>query len=171
MRRTWRTVAVVAVALGFLAASCGSDVAAFECAPDAKLCTVAGKPTCVPKDDPKFGCASQLACISCGSLGFDHVKVATCDRLRGVCAVFGCDEGYQHCQGPESGGCETSILTDLHNCGACGKACPDSFPNGSGTCYLGKCAALCNSGFFNCNLMLADGCECQKGCNGTACLP
>src|SRR5690349_8326078 len=57
-RRTWRAVAALAVAFGFLVASCGSDVAAFECAANAKLCTVAGKPTCVALDDPKYGCAS-----------------------------------------------------------------------------------------------------------------
>jgi hypothetical protein len=171
MRPALRAIAVVAVALGILAVSCGRDVSAFECAAGAKLCTVAGKPTCVALDDPKFGCSNPSICVSCGTLGFEHVKIPMCDRIRGVCAVFGCDDGYQHCEGDESGGCETSINSDLHHCGRCNKPCPDSLPNGAPACILGQCTVSCSAGFFNCNLRVDDGCECTKGCMGTACMP
>ncbi len=50
------------------------------------------------------------------------------------------------------------LQTDINNCGSCGNIC--SIPNATAVCSSGKCAiASCNSGFGNCNSILADGCE------------
>jgi hypothetical protein len=166
---------VLALALASQIASCGggSDVAAFECAEKAKVCAVDGRSTCVASDDPRYGCGSPVTCLACGSLGFAHVKTAGCDVVRGTCLVLACEDNYKHCpsNGPESGGCETAINSDPRNCGGCDLACPTNVPNGSPVCILQQCMAACDAGFFDCDKQVATGCECTKGCNGTACLP
>src|SRR5205085_2694563 len=135
------SVLLVAAVVGMLVASCGSSVAAFECSEKTKTCSVDGQPTCVPKDSPEYGCASPTTCLSCGALGQQHVTQASCDIIRGVCIVSACEVGYKHCTGMESGGCETSVNSDLMNCGACGKMCPAMVPNGSPACINGACVA------------------------------
>jgi hypothetical protein len=144
-----------------------------QCPAKQKRCDVGGKATCVGTDDPRYGCASQTTCLSCGSLGFAHVKTAGCDIIRGVCTVLACEENYKHCpsNGPESGGCETAINSDPKHCGGCDMACPMNVNNGAPVCILRQCQASCNTGFFDCNKMIGDGCECQKGCMGSACMP
>src|SRR5262245_51550320 len=64
-----------------VAISCGGEVAA-GCGDDAKECMQNGKPTCVPKDDPRYGCASN-SCLSCGGGGFRHVRLG-CDAVSGM---------------------------------------------------------------------------------------
>ncbi len=56
------------------------------------------------------------------------------------------------------------LQTDINNCGSCGNVC--SFPNSTSVCSSGQCAiASCNSGFGNCNQILADGCEINLNIN------
>jgi hypothetical protein len=76
------------------------------------------------------GCETSTATdtSSCGGCGFacegTGVKTKTC--AAGACAPT-CNAGLGDCNGPAPGnvddGCETSLLTDANNCGACGKAC------------------------------------------------
>ncbi len=47
--------------------------------------------------------------------------------------------------------------TDLMHCGMCGRAC--SGVNGTPSCVGGACGIACNTGFGNCNMDVADGCE------------
>lgn len=52
-----------------------------------------------------------------------------------------------------------NIQTDKNNCGSCGVVCPN-YPNAITSCVGGNCMiASCNSGFANCDGMLANGCE------------
>jgi hypothetical protein len=94
-----------------VALACSSNVTALSGCPDGtKSCPVAGQLTCVSKNDRAYGCASESTCLSCGALGFVHVKQAVCDPFRGTCAVAACEDNYKHCApAPESGGCETAI--------------------------------------------------------------
>ena len=51
------------------------------------------------------------------------------------------------------------IQTDKNNCGSCGVVCPN-YPNAVTSCVGGNCTiASCNSGFSNCDGLLANGCE------------
>ena len=62
-----------------------------------------------------------------------------------------------------------SVKTNVNNCGACGNACP-SLPNATVGCFNGVCSILsCNSGFFDCNGLAADGCEVNVLTNASKC--
>jgi hypothetical protein len=60
------------------------------------------------------------------------------------------------------GGSCTDTGSDLQNCGACGKVCPD-YPNMNGTCSGGTCSYTCYKSYMrvyeDCNKNTADGCE------------
>ncbi len=42
----------------------------------------------------------------------------------GTCAIGSCQTGTEDCDMNSANGCEVPILTDLNNCGACGRRCP-----------------------------------------------
>lgn len=65
---------------------------------------------------------------TCGPTAFPHAA-CVCDQ--GVLVAGPCDSGWNNCDGT---GCETDLLTNLANCGACGNACPTSE-----TCIDGSC--------------------------------
>jgi hypothetical protein len=155
--------------------SCGGDVATSGCPDQMKDCLVAGQHTCVRKDDPKYGCASETTCLSCGPFSAINVKPASCDITLGTCAPTTCRDGYKHCpSGPVSAvGCETVIQSDVNNCGDCGKVCPQSVANGKGACVAGTCQPACNTGFADCDEQIENGCECDLSthqCSGTSCI-
>ncbi|MBI5532326.1 MAG: DUF5050 domain-containing protein [Deltaproteobacteria bacterium] len=96
-----------------------------------------------------------------------------------------CDPGWAHCLA-WGNACETDILNDNSNCGACDKNCNNA-PNGSGTCVNGTCTLACNKGWGDCDNNVSNGCEtilssntncggcgrtCQTGsCQNGACPP
>lgn len=177
--REWaRSLVVVGIAggvVGFVGCSFTVDTSPLnnsECAKGKKSCAVAGKMTCVASDDPDYGCGNPNVCDSCGSLGFRN-GVPTCNPVTQRCAVASCDTGYRHCvnAGDETGGCETTTATNKANCGTCGNVCPDK-PNSTGVCINSVCQLQCAQGFFDCNKMAGDGCECQspKACVGSVCM-
>jgi hypothetical protein len=173
MTRT-RFLGVVGVWALIVAAACSGDVTALSgCTDQTKFCAVAGQYTCVPKDDPTYGCGNENTCLSCAALGFVHVKAAGCDIIRRTCAVSECDDNYKHCpgSGPESGGCETAIASDPNNCGECGHVCGPLVPNGTGACIQRLCVASCSIGFTDCDKQFENGCECHGICSGTTCVP
>lgn len=69
-------------------------------------------------------------CGACGaSCLFANVEAATCEA--GACASMSCQEGFDDCNGDMADGCETDLLTDPANCGACGaNACHIGCGNG-----------------------------------------
>jgi len=76
----------------------------------------------------------------------------------GLCTTF-CNPGFGNCDSNIFNGCETSILTSVQHCGACGVACPQR-PNTVITCINGVCHYTCAVGFADCNNNIAaDGCE------------
>ena len=76
----------------------------------------------------------------------------------GACVLGACNAGFGNCDGNAANGCETNLLTDINNCGACSTRC--SPPNGAPTCTAGACGlGACTTGFANCDAAAANGCE------------
>jgi hypothetical protein len=98
-------------------------------------------------------------CGSCGNSCSVDNGSGRC--LEGDCAVDGCDDGFDNCDGEYETGCETNIWTDKTSCGGCGAAglaCDDVFPNATGVCQDGACQIdECEGNFRDCTAEL--GCE------------
>ena len=76
----------------------------------------------------------------------------------GVCSISSCFSGFVDCDQALANGCEINQLTDVKNCGGCGKKCVLS--NANPKCENGNClVASCTSVFGDCNLSPVDGCE------------
>jgi hypothetical protein len=98
---------------------------------------------------------------NCGTCGKTCQNVANGSPgcTKGQCGVGSCLANFADCDGDPTNGCETNILTDLKNCGTCGKGC-GMVANASASCTNGQCViAQCNQGFRDCDAMYADGCE------------
>ncbi|MBL8604802.1 MAG: hypothetical protein JNK72_22940 [Myxococcales bacterium] len=77
----------------------------------------------------------------------------------GTCGIGACASGTADCDMNSANGCETTISNNLNNCGACGRMCPTP-ANGSAVCVGGVCSlGTCNTGFVDCDLNAANGCE------------
>src|SRR5262245_43970428 len=69
-----------------------------------------------------------------------------------------CPTGYANCNGLKKDHCETYLMTNVSNCGACGNAC--SFANASPACVDGACVmGSCDAGWADCDGNPANGCE------------
>ena len=79
---------------------------------------VAAKADCTNLDD------GTVVMISNGT--------ATCQG--GDIIINNCNKGFASCDTKIINGCETDLMSDNDNCGACGKDC-----SGFGTCVLGAC--------------------------------
>lgn len=98
---------------------------------------------------------------NCGSCGVvcPNPPNATAACLNGQCVIGSCNAGFGDCNGLFSDGCEVNINTSVANCGACGDSC-GPIANGTVACVNGGCAVgSCNSGFRNCDGVVANGCE------------
>jgi hypothetical protein len=95
-------------------------------------------------------------CGACGSVCAPNNAAGAC--FAGRCTVAACRSGFADCNGSATDGCEVSLASDAAHCGACGNTCRLS--NATSACAGGSCTiAACNSGFGNCNVNPADGCE------------
>ena len=89
--------------------------------------------------------SDALNCGSCGTICAEPAgTVSAC--VAGIRAVTDCiDDTYEDCDGVLSNGCETDLLNDDNNCGACGNVCDlansNSSCNGAGDCGVDDCSA------------------------------
>ncbi|MBK8259683.1 MAG: hypothetical protein IPK82_44375 [Polyangiaceae bacterium] len=128
-----------------------------ECPPDQKPCGG----TCVPTNDPKFGCADPM-CTPCGN---EH-STSACEA--GACSVVDCEAEWSDCDGNGQNGCEANLPADPNNCDTCGNTC--SAPNGTPGCEAGVCTlSSCDNSWSDCNGELNDGCEIQSGIDPANC--
>jgi len=98
-------------------------------------------------------------CGGCGTNCGALANVGTTSCTSGSCAISTCASGYANCDGLPSNGCEKPTNTNT-DCGGCNVAC--SFPNAAASCSTGTCTkGACNTGFDDCNMNPADGCETQ----------
>ncbi|MFO0602792.1 MAG: MXAN_6577-like cysteine-rich protein [Polyangiales bacterium] len=130
---------------------CAAGVCAASCGASLQTCGTGASASCADTaSDP-------LNCGACGARC--QAPNATEDVcLGGRCRVLGCATGYGNCDGDAANGCETAVLTDARNCGACGRAC--ALPNATAGCAAGACTvASCGGGYADCDGLAADGCE------------
>ncbi len=131
----------------------------------------AGRGDCEQPPAPSAdnGCESSLAtdpdhCGGCGRF------CSGSGALSRACTAGSCDPscapGFGDCATPTwpigDDGCETSLLSDIANCGACGRGC--SLSGASNTsCDAGSCNPTCQAGRGDCGTPGAsqpdDGCE------------
>lgn len=93
-------------------------------------------------------------CGECGNSCDLANAEAYCDE--GVCLVGECDPGWEDCNEDAEDGCETDIIGDGENCGACGNACPEEE-----TCIDGECSTACHDN--------DDDGYADEACGGTDC--
>ncbi len=106
---------------------------------------------------------------NCGGCG------TTCpgaSNATGVCSSsacsLACNSGWGNCDGSASNGCETNILADRNNCGACGSVCP-TFAHATSACESGfSCLPICDAGYANCDGLRTNGCETFIGNGATS---
>jgi len=105
-----------------------------------------------------------------------------CNAINGTCSnscSLTCNNGFGHCVGDTSKGCETNTGSSTVNCGACARGCNNSHTSAL-SCASGVCNSTCQAGWGNCNepagSTVDDGCEsnlttCPAGtpCCGTLC--
>ena len=113
--------------------------------------------------NPANGCEANLHvdpnnCTACGmKCAIPNAVQACADG----CYEASCSFGFDDCNMDPKDGCETSVLSDAANCGACGKSCKN-LPNATAACVNAGCLlGSCSPGFADCNGDPSDGCEAQ----------
>jgi Cys-rich repeat protein len=121
--------------------------------------------------NPSDGCETNLHtdpvnCAVCGAkCSFPNARVACSDG----CYIGACLYGFDDCNGKNDDGCETSVISDKKNCGACGNACNNP-PHAQAACVNAACRlAACDPGFSDCDGNPANGCEVQTGIDKNNC--
>jgi hypothetical protein len=118
------------------------------------------------------GCGKSCPQLNSGAKGFRSCKSGTCTVL----CNYPMWVGYQDCDGNIPNGCETYVMTDTANCGACRNACAANgwcssyscynCPNGQTRCpSLGICADLQtdSSNCGGCGMKCGVGTYCSSG--------
>ena len=111
--------------------------------------------------DPKDGCETNLHvdarnCTKCGSACVVANAVPACAD---GCYIAACKFGFDDCNGDPTDGCETPVLSDVKNCGACGNACM-GVPHARSQCINAACQLTsCDQGWSDCDNKAANGCE------------
>ena len=128
--------------------------------------------------DPADGCETNLHidpknCVTCGSVcKLPNAIVGCADG----CYIASCQFGYDDCNGEMKDGCETSVISDVKNCGGCGMGCANA-PHAQAACVNAACQLKqCDAGWTDCDGDPRNGCETQiasdvKNCGrcGNAC--
>lgn len=140
--------------------------------------------------------ACDLLCVdiqtdrtNCGTCGLSceyENAVGTC--VLGECRLLSenCESGFEDCDGDSENGCESLLLLDSANCGACGNTCLETELCTDGSCGCpdvttlcdGVCTDLtvdagncgeCGTSCLETELCVDGGCVCPEGteiCNG-----
>ena len=120
--------------------------------------------------DPKNGCEVDLTsdasnCKVCGSACEKANNSPAC--VASACTVGTCDASHADCNGVVKDGCETSIVSDPANCGACNKVC--NIVNGIAACAAKQCkVSSCTAPWADCDGNGTD-CETNTSTNGSNC--
>ncbi|MFO0660796.1 MAG: hypothetical protein U0165_13330 [Polyangiaceae bacterium] len=95
-------------------------------------------------------------CGGCDSPCAPANAAATCSQ--GQCLLGSCSAPFDNCDMDDSNGCEADLFNSMTNCGSCGTSCLKS--NTNAFCNGGNCNIIgCDTGYADCNLSAADGCE------------
>ncbi|MDO9019896.1 MAG: hypothetical protein Q8S73_24755 [Deltaproteobacteria bacterium] len=78
-----------------------------------------------------------------------------------------CPSDRRDCNAMSVDGCETTILTDVNNCGGCGVRCATT--GGTAGCAGGVCTIACGPGLGNCDGSVANGCETSTATSAANC--
>ncbi len=114
-------------------------------------------------DNPADGCETDTFsdidnCGWCGHACSFANASAQCNS--GMCEIIACDAGFEDCDGEVGNGCEADLAYDPLNCGACGDACSDVYPNAGVECLVGACyMGPCDPGWADCDWEEMNGCE------------
>ncbi|MFK7992267.1 MAG: MopE-related protein [Sandaracinaceae bacterium] len=135
-------------------ASCDAGACSYTCEPGFGDCD----------GMPGNGCEADLSSLTdCGACfnscagGFE-VRASECvaDSLgRFRCAVNDCNDGTDDCDGDYGNGCETPLLSNDENCGACGARCFEL----DSQCMDATCQTVCPMGRDDCDGLAFNGCE------------
>jgi hypothetical protein len=128
---------------------------------DAGTCTVIlcedgfGDCNGIPADGCEQPLTTNTHCGGCATLCALPSATSSCET--GTCEIVTCDRNWGDCDMRSMSGCETP-LTSNTDCGDCGMICAPA--SGTGDCSSGTCrVTTCASGFEDCNMSTADGCE------------
>jgi hypothetical protein len=110
--------------------------------------------------------ATVAHCGRCGNACATPNATPACNN--GDCAIGRCDTGRGDCDMNADNGCETDTQTSVTHCGGCGRAC--NLPNAGSACAAGVCAiTTCNTGFADCDMSAANGCEVNTASDNVNC--
>jgi len=165
--------------------SCGACGTACALAHATAACSAEG---CFPAGcDFGWGDCDNLAASGCETSVLDDLRNcgqcgntcspaahATVSCLLAECSISACSAGYGDCDGALKNGCETTLASDVKNCGQCGNTCGPREVCVNGGCTCQKCSLphartrcanqmcvfdVCLPGFGDCNGNQNDGCE------------
>ena len=126
------------------------------CNDDTGECEIRNQPNGTDCPSPDY-CHPDATCQAgaCNPGPLRDCKIAHATSLcaNGACGITACDAGWGNCNGSIHDGCDTPLLTDIHNCGACGVACSTSSDNvclGVATCTNGVCGSVPRPRGYSC---------------------
>ncbi len=142
------------------------------CAAGSCIFTSCTAPYLTCKSGPVDSCETNTAtsASNCGACGKVCPAVvngsAACQNSN--CGIGSCNANFDNCDGMLDNGCESSLNTDVNNCGACGKTC--AVANATASCASATCGiSSCNTGFGNCDNNPANGCEVNLNSSAAHC--
>ncbi|AKU96570.1 hypothetical protein AKJ09_03234 [Labilithrix luteola] len=107
-----------------------------------------------------FEPAEQPAAFGAGDASPDADPDADASWGTKYCPTSACAFGYTTCASSRFL-CDTNLLTDANNCGACGHACPKTTDEYSFACIGGECVMKCpeDPARLDCDGIVDNGCE------------
>ncbi|MEZ4409306.1 MAG: hypothetical protein R3A52_22975 [Polyangiales bacterium] len=164
-------------------ADVGPDIA--DVPVDAGGADAADVPADTGPDVPSCPTGQSRCGAACVDLRSDPMRCGACDTVcpepanasatcvMGACGIS-CATGFGDCDGDASNGCEAPLASSVNHCGTCGRACPTG-PHATSSCAASACAVTCDTGFADCDMDPATGCEADLattsscGACGTVC--